>query len=89
MTCQPAWKIVLALSIGATLALLMTGCGHRVILVDDSTLAANLTQPCPPLNKLTAGDGKTITRWAAGTVNMYEDCRSRHEALVKVFKPKE
>lgn len=86
---QPTYRILLLIVIGALIAIAVPGCGHRVILIDDTELAANLTQPCPPLNKLAAGDGKTITRWAAGTVNMYEDCRDRHSALVEVFKPKE
>lgn len=89
MTKQPAYKILLALSVGVVIALFVTGCGHQVVVSDNTKLAANLTQPCPPLNKLNAGDGKTIARWAINTVNMYQDCRDRHSALVEVFKPKE
>lgn len=86
---QPAYKIILALSIGIILALLVTGCANNVVVADDTRLAANLTQTCPPLNQLNAGDGKTITKWIVGTVDMYEDCRSRHSSLVEAVKPKE
>lgn len=89
MKREPSYRIVLAILIGVFIALVLAGCQHRILLVDDNALAANITQPCPPLNKLSAGDGKAILKWGASTVNMYEDCRARHSALVEAFKPKE
>ena len=89
MKREPSYRIVFAILIGVFIALMLAGCQHRILLVDDSALAANITQPCPPLNKLSAGDGKTITKWIVTEINMHEDCRARHSALVEAFKPKE
>lgn len=86
---QPSYRIIFAIGLGAFVALMLMGCQHRILLVDDTALAANITQPLPPLNKLSAGDGASVLRWATSTVNMYEDCRVRHSALVEAFKPKE
>lgn len=89
MNRQPSYRIIFAMALGAFIALMLAGCQHRILLIDDTALAANITQACPPLSRLSSGDGKAVLKWGANTVNMYEDCRARHSALVEAFKPKE
>ena len=67
---------------------LLTACGTRYVVVDTAELAANLKQPCPPLSNLSAGDVRTVLKWATATVGLYEDCRIKHSELVNAVKPK-
>jgi len=49
-------------------------------------IPANLLEPCPVLNKIEDGKGKTVMIWAVNTVAKYNECDAKHAALVKALK---
>ncbi|WP_424913271.1 Rz1-like lysis system protein LysC [Acinetobacter baumannii] len=60
---------------------MMTGCTKSTIL-SKPVIPANLIQPCSNLNALTGTTGKDLMIWSVDTVAKYNDCKSRHAALV-------
>ena len=50
------------------------------------TIPANLLEPCLDLQKLGSGQGKVALVWAIDVVAKYNDCKSRHGAIVKALK---
>ena len=63
--------------------LMMTGCQQSTVL--SPVIPSNLLQPCPDLQKLESGQGKTVMLWSVDTVAKYNDCRARHSAIVKAL----
>jgi len=45
----------------------------------------NLLEPCPELQKLESGQGKTVLLWSVDTVAKYNECKARHASLAKSF----
>ena len=70
------------------ICLLLVGC-KTIPSKSDTTIPANLRQPCPEREALETGDGAAILKWATHTVALYEDCRARHGKLVEAIKPKD
>lgn len=70
-------------------ATILTACGCTNLIVPSKAnkLPADLIQPCPQLQELTGTTGKHILPWAVQTVHTYNDCKARHEALVKAVMP--
>ncbi|RZG48116.1 hypothetical protein EXU28_04605 [Acinetobacter wuhouensis] len=60
------------------------GCSNSTHL--SSTIPANLLAPCPDLQKLEDGTGRTLLIWSVDTVAKYNECKSKHEAIVKAFE---
>lgn len=79
----------LTVTLAVLAAVMLVGCGPRYITVEQASIPANLTQPCPDLERLEAGDGKTIIKWTLGTIGLYKDCQDKHMELVNATKPKE
>lgn len=46
-------------------------------------IPSNLSQPCPDLQLLDANTGKAWLPWSIDTVNKYNDCKLRHDAIIK------
>ena len=63
---------------------MMMGCQQSTHL--SPVIPANLLEPCPDLQKLESGQGKVIMLWAVDIVAKYNDCKSRHGAIVKALK---
>ncbi|RZG76655.1 hypothetical protein EXE09_06380 [Acinetobacter sp. WCHAc060025] len=49
-------------------------------------IPANLLEPCPNLQQLEDGTGRTLLIWSVNTVVKYNECKSKHEAIVKAFE---
>ncbi|MEB5475555.1 hypothetical protein [Acinetobacter pollinis] len=47
-------------------------------------IPSNLSQPCPDLQLLDANTGKAWLPWSIDTVQKYNDCKYRHDALIKI-----
>lgn len=58
--------------------LIKSGQSHKAI-------PSNLLQPCPDLQLLDANTGKAWTFWSVDTVKKYNDCKYRHDALIKTI----
>lgn len=63
---------------------MMTGCQKSTVLLKP-VIPANLLQPCPTLNQIERGTGKEVLLWAVDTVAKYNECDSKHAALVKAL----
>lgn len=61
------------------------GCQKSTVL-SKPVIPANLLQPCPTLNQLERGTGKEVLLWAVDTVAKYNECDSKHAALVKALE---
>ena len=59
--------------------------GSQQLIHLSPVIPANLLEPCPDLQKLESGQGKVIMLWAVDTVAKYNDCKSRHGAVVKAL----
>lgn len=46
-------------------------------------IPSNLLQPCPDLQTLDENTGKAWILWSVDTVKKYNDCKYRHDALIK------
>lgn len=46
---------------------------------------ANLRQPCPDLDEVKDGTGKTLLRWSVATARMYRECQDRARGLVEAW----
>ena len=64
---------------------MMTACTKSTVL-SKPVIPANLLQPCPNLNEIEQGTGKSIMLWAVDTVAKYNECDARHKALVKALE---
>lgn len=62
------------------------GCTSLTVPLKTNKLPADLVQPCPQLQELTGTTGKVILPWALQTVSQYNDCKQRHEALIRAIK---
>jgi len=60
------------------------GCQKSTIL-SKQVIPANLLQPCQNLSQLEQGTGKEVLLWAVDTVAKYNECDSKHVALVKAL----
>ena len=49
------------------------------------TIPANLLEPCPDLQQLEDGAGRSLLLWSVDTVAKYNDCKLRHSKLVKAL----
>ena len=72
-------KILTILSV----AFMVSACGHQT----PWRPPANLTLKCPSIDKLEAGDGKTLLPWAERVITNYNICSARHAGLVKSLPP--
>lgn len=70
------------------LAFTLAGC-HTIPPAEPVKIDASLLQQCPKRPLLKAGDGKTVTRWSAEMVHLYENCSMSKRALIEAVKPKE
>lgn len=50
------------------------------------TIPANILEPCPDLQQLEDGMGRTLLLWSVDTLAKYKDCKARHDAIVKALK---
>lgn len=64
---------------------MMMGCQKSTVL-SKPVIPANLLQPCSNLNELEQGTGKDVLLWAVDTVAKYNECDSKHAALVKALE---
>lgn len=62
---------------------MMMGCQQSTHL--SPTIPANLLEPCPDLQKLEDGTGRVLLIWSVDTVAKYNECKSRHGAIVKAL----
>ena len=46
---------------------------------------ANLLEPCADLQQLSGTKGKDVMLWSIDTVAKYNDCKSKHGAIVKAI----
>ena len=63
----------------------LAGC-HTIPPAEPVKIDASLLQECPKRPLLKAGDGKTVTRWGAEMVHLYETCKSGKQALIEAVK---
>jgi len=49
-------------------------------------IPTNLLQPCQTLNQIERGTGKEVLLWAVDTVAKYNECDSKHAALVEALE---
>jgi hypothetical protein len=63
---------------------MILGCSTSTHL--SPTIPANLLEPCPDLQQLEDGMGRTLLLWSVDTVAKYNDCKARHKALIQVLK---
>ncbi|RZG75679.1 hypothetical protein EXE10_20315 [Acinetobacter sp. WCHAc060033] len=49
------------------------------------TIPANLLEPCSELQQLEDGTGRTLLLWSVDTVAKYNECKSKHDAVVKAL----
>lgn len=47
-------------------------------------IPVDLAQPCPDLPELSGGTGKEVLNWSVQVISLYNDCKSKHEKLIKV-----
>ena len=66
----------------------LAGC-HTIPPAEPVKIDASLLQECPQRPQLKAGDGKTVLRWSAEMVHLYENCSLSKRALIEAVKPKE
>jgi hypothetical protein len=61
------------------------GCASSPPMSTPPTLAANLRQPCPPLQ--TPGDGTkaAMLLWGRAVIKQYADCAERHDRTVQAW----
>lgn len=45
----------------------------------------NLTEPCEPLPKLSAGDKQALFNWLVDSDLVHRDCMNRHKRLVEAL----
>ena len=64
---------------------MLLGCQISIVL-SMPVIPANLLQPCPTLNQIERGTGKEVLLWAVDTVAKYNECDSKHAALVKALE---
>lgn len=62
---------------------MMMGCQQSTHL--SPIIPANLLEPCPDLHKLESGRGKDVLLWTVDTVAKYNDCKIRHDAILKAL----
>ena len=67
------------------LAFTLAGC-HTIPPAEPVKIDASLLQECPKRPLLKAGDGKTVLRWGAEMVHLYETCKSGKQALIEAVK---
>nr|WP_254799136.1 hypothetical protein [Acinetobacter nosocomialis] len=60
------------------------GCTRSTIL-SKPVIPANLMQSCPNLNEIEGTTGKDIMIWSVDTVAKYNDCKLRHNAVIKAL----
>nr|WP_092691330.1 hypothetical protein [Acinetobacter kyonggiensis] len=60
------------------------GCSNSTHLL--TAIPANLLEPCPDLQKLESGQGKAVMLWSVDTVAKYNDCKARHDGIVKALR---
>lgn len=46
---------------------------------------ANLTEPCPALEKPQDATGEAVLKWSLETVKMYRECQLKHKRLVEAI----
>ncbi|HEM6635633.1 TPA: hypothetical protein U2H88_003519 [Acinetobacter nosocomialis] len=56
------------------------------MILSKPVIPANLIQPCPNLNELAGTTGKDLMIWSVDTVAKYNDCKTRHIAIVKALE---
>ncbi|MCH7394169.1 hypothetical protein MMP66_07730 [Acinetobacter dispersus] len=61
------------------------GCQKSIVL-SKPVIPANLLEPCPILNKIEDGSGKTVMIWAVNTVAKYNECDAKHAAVVDALR---
>lgn len=64
---------------------MMTACNKSTVLLKP-TIPSNLLQPCPDLQTLNSGTGKSVMLWSTDTIAKYNDCKLRHAKLVEAVK---
>ena len=62
----------------------VAGCSTKRYITP--TVPVNLKQPCPNLKTIESNSGEAWLRWGVDTVAKYNDCKSRHGAIVKALK---
>ena len=62
---------------------MMTACASSTHL--SPTIPANLLEPCPELQKLESGQGKTVLLWSINMVAKYKECKAKHGAVIKAL----
>ena len=65
--------------------LILSGC-HTVPPAEPARLDVSLLQPCPERPMLEGKDGKSVVRWGAEMVHLYETCKSGKQALIEAVK---
>ncbi len=63
---------------------MILGCSTSTHL--SPTIPANLLEPCPDLQQLEDGMGRTLLLWSVDTVVKYNDCKARHLAIIEVLR---
>lgn len=63
---------------------MMMGCTRSTTL-SKPVLPANLIQPCSNLNELAGTTGKDLMIWSVDTVAKYNDCKARHDGVIKAL----
>ena len=66
------------------IAIMMTACNNLTHL--SPAVPANLLEPCADLQKIESRQGKAVMLWSVDTVAKYNDCKTRHSAIVKALK---
>lgn len=78
----------LRLFLYATIFTACNACTNLTVPSKANKIPADLVQPCPRLQELSGTTGKHILPWAVQTVHTYNDCKARHEALIRAVEHK-
>lgn len=62
---------------------MMTACATSTHL--SPTIPVNLLEPCPDLQQLEDGMGRTLLLWSVDTIAKYNDCKARHLSLINAL----
>ncbi|OTG65047.1 hypothetical protein B9T28_09620 [Acinetobacter silvestris] len=60
------------------------GCSSSTHL--SPVIPANLMQPCPDLQILESGQGRSVLPWAVDTVAKYNECSAQIDAWIEIGK---
>lgn len=63
---------------------MMMGCTK--LIASSPKIPANLLVPCADLQELESGQGSDLMLWSVDTVIQYNECQTKHGAIVKALE---